>query len=166
MKRIVIYQSETGFTAQYAVWIAEELQCQAEELKKIKLKELEEYDLVVYGGWIFANTISGYEEIQKLNLKNLVVFGVGMSPSKKEVVEKILEQNGLKGSPFFYFEGGYRPGKLGLVKRMMMSMIRKSIEKKEEKTEEDLYMLETFRGADHTDRESIKELIQLCQSFK
>ena len=42
---------------------------------------------------------------------------------------------------------------------MMMNMIKKSIEKKEEKTAEDLHMLETFKGADNTNREAIKPLI-------
>ena len=36
MKRIVVYESGTGFTAQYAAWIAEELQCESMKLKNTK----------------------------------------------------------------------------------------------------------------------------------
>lgn len=41
----------------------------------------------------------------------------------------------------------------------MMNMIKKSIEKKPEKTAEDIHMLETFNGADNTDRAAIEPLI-------
>lgn len=42
---------------------------------------------------------------------------------------------------------------------MMMNMIKKSVEKKEDKTPEDIHMLETFKGMDNTNKESIKPLI-------
>ena len=35
MKRIVIYQSGTGFTAKYAGWIAKDLGCEAKEYKSV-----------------------------------------------------------------------------------------------------------------------------------
>lgn len=40
MKKIVVYQSGTGFTAKYADWIAEELGCEAKEYKYVKADEL------------------------------------------------------------------------------------------------------------------------------
>ena len=160
MKRIVVYQSGTGFTAQYAGWIAEELGCEAKELKKVNTGELQAYDEVIYGGYIMANMVSGYNKIKALQLKRLVVFGVGMSVAKEEVVKQIVEQNGLEADSFFYFEGGYNPKKVGFIKKMMMNMIKKSIEQKEEKTEEDFYMLKTFQGADSTKREYIIPLIE------
>ena len=54
MRQIVIYQSSTGFTKQYAKWIAERLQCEAKDIKQIKKNEISEYDRIVYGGWILA----------------------------------------------------------------------------------------------------------------
>lgn len=33
MKRLVVYQSATGFTEKYATWIAEKLSCEAKELR-------------------------------------------------------------------------------------------------------------------------------------
>ncbi|MGN1145300.1 MAG: flavodoxin domain-containing protein [Acetatifactor sp.] len=162
MKRIVVYQSATGFTAKYAGWIATELHCEAKKLKQTNLSDLSAYDMVIYGGWICANMISGYNKIKALNLSNVVVFGVGMSPCSTEVAARLVEQNGLDAQRFFYFEGGYKPEKVGFVKKLMMNMIKKSLEKKEEKSEEDLYMLETFKGADHTNKEAIKELLNYC----
>lgn len=159
MKRIVVFKSSTGFTAKYANWIAEELGCEAIELNKIKKSDLVKYDEVIYGGWLMANMVCGYNKIKELNLKKVTVFGVGMTVPSEEVTKKLVEQNKLESEKFFYFEGGYNPKKVGFLKKMMMNMIKKSIEKKEEKTAEDLHMLETFKGADNTNKEAIKPLI-------
>ena len=161
MKKIVVYQSGTGFTAKYAGWIAEELGCEAKEYKKMKADELKDYDMVIYGGWIMANMVFGYDKVKALKLKNVVVFGVGMSVPSDDLTAKITAQNEISQESLFYFEGGYNPKKVGFVKKMMMNMIKKSIEQKVDKTKEDIHMLETFKGADCTNREAIKPLIEL-----
>lgn len=166
MKRIVVYQSSTGFTAKYASWIAEELGCEVKEYKKMKAEDLISYDMVIYGGWIMGNMVFGYDKIKALNLKNLVVFGVGMSVSNEEIEKRIAEQNTISPECFFYFEGGYNPKKLGFLKKMMMNMIKKSIEQKVDKTSEDIHMLETFQGADNTNWEYIKPLVQYVSERK
>ena len=161
MKKIVVYQSGTGFTAKYAGWIAGELGCEAKEYKKMKADELKDYDMVIYGGWIMANMVFGYDKVKALKLKNVVVFGVGMSVPSDDLTAKIAAQNEISQESLFYFEGGYNPKKVGFVKKMMMNMIKKSIEQKVDKTKEDIHMLETFKGADCTNREAIKPLIEL-----
>lgn len=160
MKRVVVYQSSTGFTEKYARWIAEELGCEAREIKKMNTGELQTYDVIIYGGFIMANNVAGYDKVKALNLGRVVVFGVGMSVACEEIAKKIAEQNSIVRDSFFYFEGGYNPQKVGFLKRMMMNMIKKSIEKKEEKTAEDMHMLKAFEGADNTKREYIKPLVQ------
>lgn len=131
MNKRVIYQSATGFTAKYAGWIATELNCEAKELKQTNLSDLSAYDLVIYGDWICGNMISGYNKIKALNLSNVVVFGVGMSPCSAQAAARLVEQNGIDAQRFFYFEGGYKPEKVGFVKKLMMNMIKKSLEKKQ-----------------------------------
>ena len=162
MKKVVNYQSGTGFTAKYAGWIAERLGCEAKEYKSVNPNELTSYDLVVYGGWIMGGMVVGYDKIKALNLKNVVVFGVGMTVPSDEVAGKIAEQNQISRERFFYFEGGYNPQKLGVVKKMMVNMVKKSLEKKADKTEDDLHTLETFKGADNTRKEAIEDLVAFC----
>lgn len=166
MKKIVIYQSGTGFTAKYAEWIAQELGCEAKEFKKVKTSDLTEYDVVIYGGYIMANMVFGYDKIKALNLRKVVVFGVGMSLASEEYTKKIAEQNEIQRESLFYFEGGYNPKKVGFFKKIIMNMIKKSIEQKTEKTKEDLHMLETFQGADRTNLDYIKPLIQAIQEME
>lgn len=164
MKTIVVYQSSTGFTEQYAKWIAERLNCEAKALKKVKGNELSQYDRVVYGGWLMANMISGLNKLKPMNPKNLVVYGVGMSSASDELTEKIIEQNQLKDMPFFYFQGGVKMDKLGFLKRQMLKMVRKSLEKKEQKTEEDIKMLRLFNeSGDYSNPRAIEGLIQYCK---
>ena len=54
------------------------------------------------------------------------------------------------------------PQKLGVVKKMMVNMVKKSLEKKADKTEDDLHTLETFKGADNTRKEAIEDLVAFC----
>lgn len=162
MKKVVVYQSGTGFTAKYAGWIAERLGCEAKEYKSVNANELTGFDMVIYGGWIMGGMVAGYDKIKALNLKNVVVFGVGMTVPSDEVAEKIAEQNQIPRDRFFYYEGGYAPQKLGFMKKMMVNMIMKSLEKKENKTADELHTLETFKGADNTSKEAIEELVAFC----
>ena len=163
MSKIVVYQSSTGFTRKYANWIAEELGCEAKEYKSVKPSELAEYDMVIYGGWLMANMVYGYNKIKALNLKNVVVFADGMSVPSQEFTDKLAEQNQISRDRLFYFEGGYNPKGISFVKRIMMNMIKKSLQKKADKTPDDIHMLETFEGADNTHREAIRELIEFCK---
>ena len=163
MKKVVVYQSGTGFTAKYAGWIAERLGCEAKEYKSVNANELTGYDMVIYGGWIMGGMVVGFDKIKGLNLKNVVVFGVGMTIPSDEIAEKISAQNQIPRDRFFYYEGGYDPKKLGVVKKMMVNMVKKSVEKKENKTADDLHTLETFKGADRTNKEAIRELVAYCQ---
>ena len=163
MKRIVVYESGTGFTAQYAAWIAEELQCESVALKNTKTLNPADYDQVIFGGWMCAGKVMGYDKFKALNAKNVVLFAVGMAPSVPDVANKIIKENGFDAERFFYFEGGYRPEKVNFIMRTMMKMLKKSIEKKPEKTEEDLYIIKTFHGADNAKKEAVKPLVEFCE---
>ena len=163
MKRIVIYESGTGFTARYAAWIAEELQCESVALKNVKTVNFADYDQVIFGGWMCAGKVMGYDKFVKLNAKNVVLFAVGMAPSVPEVANKIIADNGFDAERFFYFEGGCRPEKVNFIMRTMMKLLKKSIEKKQEKTEEDMYIIKTFNGADNAKKEAILPLVEFCK---
>ena len=89
MRRIVVYQSGTGFTAKYAGWIAQDLGCEAKEYKSVNPSQLAGFDMVIYGGWILGGMVVGFDKIKALNLKNVVVFGVGMTVPSDEVAEKL-----------------------------------------------------------------------------
>lgn len=164
MKRIVVYNSSTGFTKQYAEWIAKELGCEAVELKKTSVHKLNDQDMVIFGGWIMGNMIMGLDKIRKNYNGNLVVFATGSSDDSETVRNAIVETSKLGATPFFYFVGGFKWEKLGFFKKMMLNVIKKSIAKKEVKSEQDIVMEKTLGTTfDHSNRESIKPLIQFVQ---
>lgn len=165
MKRIVVYTSKTGFTKKYAEWIAEELQCEAKELKKPDVASLAQYDQVIYGGWIMGGMVSGLNELMDKGIKDLIVFSTGMTVPSDEVSDRISKQNRVEKERLFYFEGGYQPKKAGIMGRMMIRMIAGSLRKKEQKTEAEKRSLETMEnGVDRTAKEAILPLITYVQN--
>ena len=160
MKRLVVYQSSTGFTKKYALWISKELKCEAKELKHVTEQDIADCDMVIYGGWVMGSMVMGLNKIIKITPKLLSVFAVGVTPDGEEVRETIRKQNHLEAVPFFYLEGGLDYKKLGFIKKFILKMVKKSIEKKENKTEQDLYMIKTLGSSvDHTKAENIKPLV-------
>ena len=147
MKVLVTYQSKTGFTKQYAEWISEELKCDLKELKSVK--DVNDYDLVIHGGWIMGGVIKGVKKIKKLDPKKLIVFGVGLTPKKDLNTDKMIKDNKLEDTPFFYFEGGTNPKKMGIVGRTIVKLVTKK----------------KVTYEDNTNKDEIKELIKKVKSL-
>ena len=125
MKILVPYQSKTGFTEKYAHWISKEFNSDIKELKKVNNQDILNYDIIIHGGWIMGGMINGLKKIKKLNPKELIVFGVGYTSKKEVDIKKIIESNMLNDIPFFYFEGGTNPKKMGFVGRTIVKMVTK-----------------------------------------
>ena len=160
MKRLVVYQSSTGFTAKYAAWIAGELSCEAKELKHMKAQEIAAYDSIIFGGWIMGGMIMGLDKIQKMDPKQLVVFAVGASSDSEELRNNLKTQNHLEQTPLFYMEGGIAFEKMSFFPKMMLKTMGKSVAKKEVKTEEDEEMLRKFSASgDNSDIANIQPLV-------
>ena len=150
MKILVTYKSKTGFTKKYAEWIAEELGCEAKDIKTITPKNVAEYDLVIHGGWILGGIINGYSKINSFNPKRLIVFGVGFTPKAKVDSKKMAEENKLGDTPLYYFEGGTNPPKMGFIGRKVVEMVTK---------EKVIYQ-------DNTDRKATVELLKAVKALK
>jgi len=172
MKSIVIYKSKTGYTLQYAQWLAEEFRCEMVSLKNLKKVQLSEYDTVIYGGGIYATNISGFKTFLKtsgqLANKTIAIFAVGAAAYSEEVLEGIRKKN-MDGQnvnyPLFYAQGGFDPDKLGFFMRFMLSTVAKNIKKKSMKnpdalTKEDKAFLDFFQST-HIDmcKDNLAELI-------
>lgn len=161
MRRIVIYTSSTGFTKQYAQWIAAALKCEAKPIKEVLAEEIQEADTVIYGGWIMGNTIVGLDKARKLCGDKLIVFAVGSSPAGEKTMAAIKAQNNIGDMPCFYMEGGFAFEKLGFVKKMMLNMVKKAVAKKKDKTEQDIYMEKVLGTSfDHSDQKYIQPLVK------
>lgn len=124
MKALVTYQSKTGFTKKYAEWISQELSCDMKAVSEVKPEDIKACDVVIHGGWIMANMVSGLDKIRSMKPAKLVVFGVGLSP-KGENDKQIVEVNKLCDTPFFYMEGGTNPAKMGFFSKLIIKTVTK-----------------------------------------
>ncbi len=177
---IVVYNSKAGFTKKYAEWIANELNCKISENKKLTLEDIKEYDTIICGGGLYAGGISGANLIKKnyeaLKDKNLIVFATGATPSRKDDIDKVWEQNfsieQREHIKCFYMRGGFDYSKLNRGNKILMSLMKKKLEKdaKEKGTsvEEDVTgMLMAFdKPADFTDQKNIEELIECVRNLE
>lgn len=171
----VIYKSKYGSTKKYAGWIAERLNAELFEESELKVQKLTEYNTIIYGGGLYASGISGISIITKnfdlIKDKNIVVFTVGLAATEDlSVFEPIIKknipeymQNSIK---IFHLRGGMDYSKLNFKHKAMMSMLKKLVEKKESKTEEDIQMLETYgETVDFKDEKTIEPLIMYVNSL-
>ena len=93
MKALIIYKSKTGFTKWYAEFIAKEMDGNLMDLKEVTTEIMSGYDVVVYGGGLYAGMINGYkkakEMFEKSSANRFILFATGGTPneSTKEIEE-------------------------------------------------------------------------------
>ena len=135
-EEIVIYESQTGFTARYALWIAEKLECPFIKYKEASAPALRHYRTLIFGGWLNAGKIQGLDWLRK-NIKefdeqNIILYCTGATPAENQDLEKIASENltdGLEGLPLFYLPGGINLDSLGGFSKMLIKMIARSYKK-------------------------------------
>jgi menaquinone-dependent protoporphyrinogen IX oxidase len=165
-KIAVIYQSHYGTTKKYAEWIAEELGAELLERKKVSVVALDGYDIIVYGGGLYASGILGVDLVTKNHIDHLVVFTVGLANPQTTDYSAIIKKNfpgeSCQPDKVFHLRGGIDYKKLNLIHRGLMAMLKNASEKKPEteRTEETKEILRTYGGmVDFTDRETISPLV-------
>lgn len=163
MKSIVIYESATGFTEQYARWLAEMLDCPYKPLKQISKTELMVFERVIFGGWVMGSSIMGLEKLRDM-VQPCAIFAVGSTPFYDEVVSVIKEQNKLADIPLFYMVGGFRFEELGFVKKAILKTLKKSISNKENCSRQEAFMAQALGTSfDYATREQILPLVDYCK---
>ena len=173
MKIAVIYKSKYGTTKQYASWIAEEMNVELFEISHIKPKKLQLYDIIIYGGGLYAGGISGINLIKKYSYKKLVIFTVGLADPTVTDYSKVLNKNlsseQQNNAKIFHLHGGINYKKLGIIHRVMMLIMKKMILKQKSRNElsdEDKKFLATYGcQIDCSKKESIRPIIDYVKSI-
>lgn len=175
MKAIIVYKSRTGFTKRYAEWIAEEIKCDIKSYQDVHKDSLNQYDLVIYGGNLYAGKIDGLAKMKELLPDNkkcsFMVFATGASPAEaKEEINKVWKENlsaeELKEVPHFYMPGGLNYEKMKFVDRTLMRVFSKMMEGKKDKTSFDKECSQAITSSyDISSRDYIKPVIEYVQKL-
>lgn len=171
MKILLIYKSKTGFTEKYAYWIMEEIKCDIEKISTIQNIDFKRYDLIIYGSRIHAGRIDGLNKIKKLNLENkLVLFVTGATPKETASIQEVwknnLSEKELKNIKRFYIPAGLNYEKMGFLDKTMMKIASIILEKKKDKSKEDIGMQNSIkRSYDISNKSRIQPLVDYIKSL-
>lgn len=176
----VVYETKYGSTRQYAEWIADDLHCEVFERRSIRANDLQEFETIIYGGAVYAGGVLGSNFIRKnldvLGEKNLVVFTCALSDPANEKntrnirdhLRKSLTEPVMDHVKIFHLRGAINYKKLGMVHRIMMAMMHRSVVKKdpESMTQEDREMLVTYgKSANFMDKDSVQPIVDYVRGL-
>ena len=137
MNGIILYQSMYGATKRYANWISEETGFDCVEIKKARIEEIRKYDVIIFGGGLYASGIAGLsflkKHINQLSGKKIIVFFVGASPYEENAFKQIVSHNmqdSLADIPCFYCRGAWDMENMSIVDRNLCKLLRKVVAKK------------------------------------
>lgn len=172
---MVVYSTISGFTKRYAEWIGEALNAKVCTLREFDIAAAKSCDIIIYGGNLHAVGINGLKKfkrlVQLLENKTFVVFACGASPDRKETLEHVLRHNFTEQErvrfPFFYLRGGFDFSRLDFFNKILMTLMKWSLAKKKNKTEDEKGMLAAFgKPIDYSEKENIIKLVEFCRSNK
>ena len=174
MNAIVVYKTKYGSTKTYAEWIAEELDCEAIDAKKVTADDLLKYDTIIYGGGLYAEVINGVtlitKNFNKLKEKKIIVYTTGITPIEcrdyydKLVTEKNFKPEMLNYIKIFNFLGRMIINELSVVHKTAIKTLKKIMSGKENPTEMEKLLVELCDAdGDFTDREAIDDLIEYAK---
>lgn len=105
---------------------------------------LHNYNVIVYGGSLYDTGIIGLprfrKSIETLKDKKVIVFSVGASPAKPEVLEDIKTKDFslemARFVAFYHLRGGFDFKKLKLRDKILMSMLKMKLKVKKKRGKE------------------------------
>ena len=174
---LVIYNSKYGHTKKYAQWLAEELNADICDSKKLKKNLLNDYSTILFGSSLYAGTnkaahliVKHFEQIKD---KNVVLFTVGMYDTNSEdniiginkALNKVITPEIREKIKFFHVRGGIDCSNLSFLHKIMMKFAHSHFSKKPENelTDSDRDFLSFYgKKIDFSDKKMLNPIIQYC----
>ena len=132
MNTILIYNSRTGFTKQYATWLKDALHCQTVAFKDASTMDLRGYDTVIFASYFYAGAISKLKWFKAQTNPHRIVFAVGACPAQDTGIQNAIEQNfkdDLNAFTVFYAQRGLCYEKMYSIDRFLMFFRRQYAKK-------------------------------------
>ncbi len=122
MIKAIVYNSNTGFTAQYAEILSKETGIPAYKLDDMKAN-LDRDDEIIYMGWICVGKVKGYRRASDY-AQCSVVCGVGLTQPDADMCQTISENNHIKPYKFFMLHGGLDISKQKKVGKVVLNIMK------------------------------------------
>ncbi|WP_101909444.1 flavodoxin domain-containing protein [Marasmitruncus massiliensis] len=171
-KILVAYTSKYGSTRKYAEWIASALNADLFAAQTVEPKVLSQYDIIIYGGGLYAGGIAGVKLVTQNPCKNLIMFTVGLanphSTDYSAIINKNFTPELLERTKFFHLRGGIDYKKLSPVHKVMMAMMKGMIQRKPESEREvdDKEFLNTYNSkVNFEDKRTIDSIISYVEGL-
>ena len=137
--KAIVYTSNTGHTAEYAGILSKQTGLPVYSLDRA-VKELGKGTAIIYLGWLFANSVKGYQKAAKLFAVS-AVCGVGLCDTGT-LLDEVRKTIALPESiPLFTLQGGIDRSKLKGIHRFMIHMLTKGLSSQKKRSEQDAHML-------------------------
>ena len=172
---IILYQSKYGATKKYADWLVEETGYDCIETKDAKVANLQNYDVIILGGGVYASGIAGLQFIKKnigrLGNKKIVVFAIGASPYDEKAIMQIRKmhfKDELRNIPLFYCRGAWDEEKMKFTDRTLCKMLQKVVAKQnpdEYEPWQKALMCAAGQKCDWTDKAYLGELLKYIEEL-
>lgn len=158
----IVYTSNTGFTARYAVMLGEKTGLPVYTLSQAEGK-LAKGASILYMGWLFASSVKGYSRAAR-RYSIAAVCAVGLCETGallKEVRKTISLPDSI---PLFTVQGGMDHGKLRGLNRLMISLLIRALSRQKDLTEDKQQMLALIKkGGDYVSEANLAELLKWYQ---
>jgi menaquinone-dependent protoporphyrinogen IX oxidase len=176
-KTLVVYNSKYGHTKKYAQWLAEELNADIYDGKKLKNNLLSNYSTILFGSSLYAGTnkaahliVKHFEQIKD---KNIVLFTVGMYDTNSEeniiginkTLNKVITSEIREKIKIFHVRGGIDCSNLSFPHKIMMKVAHSVLSKKSEneRTDADKDFLSIYgKKIDFTDKKMLIPIVEYC----
>lgn len=158
----IVYTSNTGFTAEYAVMLANKTGLPVYDMAEAK-KKLTVGSKMIYLGWLMAGTIQGYKKAAS-RYRICAVCAVGMGPSGSQMQDVRKNNTIPENTPVFTLQGGFDLERLHGIYKLMMTIMKKTAGKgladKADRTPEEDAMLDLLtNGGSRVNEENIKSVV-------
>ena len=145
--KVILYTSNTGFTAQYAALLSAPTGLPGFSLKAAG--HIQPGTPILYLGWLMAGNVQGYKEAAK-KYTVCAVCGVGMGATGSQIAD-VRKTNALPDEmPVFVLQGGFDRKRLHGIYKLMMTVMKntvgKSLAKKPDRTPDEDTMLDLLEN--------------------
>lgn len=166
---LVVYNSYNGSTKRYAQWLAEATDADIFDIKDLKKDNVIGYSKIVYLGSVRIGMIKKYKKFKALSgiiddVDTLIVCGVGMYEPTDEYLTSMIQRSGIgEKEKVVCLKGSINiSATKGRLDRAMLKMMVRALSAKDDLTEEEKGMLDTFQNpVDNTKPEYLERVVEL-----